>query len=201
MWCQWKRRLPLAYWDYFYKKCWLAFGGVVPLMQAPRYSLPLDDFFMRPDSRGPVSDPLLTLFHRPHYPKFLPLHTPRHCYRSQILSHSGSPARFWWCFAPKVICEKHYKFSTSLVIWAYRLIFLPDVTLEMDQKTWPQAHNSVGSRYVCCLTKLYHRRRSFWVIHLCHELAFEILEHVKDFSDIKSSSPSICRLGCLPPLI
>ena len=96
---------------------------------------------MLPDSRVLVDD-LLTLLSKSRCLK-LPLPcTPCYCHERPILVLS-QPALSLWCSASAVTYEKHYVFSTSLVVQVCKLACLLDVTLETVQKSWPPASGFV----------------------------------------------------------
>ena len=78
---------------------------------------------------------LPTFLRRPRCPGlFLPYTS--YCYRRQILipSHFHLTALFWWSLALVVTRKTRYKFFTSLVVWACRLVFLLGVILKRFKK-------------------------------------------------------------------
>lgn len=129
------------------RRYWLAFKDVVRPKQAPKCFLPQDSLFIKLDNEDLIND-FLSLLYEPCYPKFSwpCTYCPYHCcYQTIAETLLYLFAFFFWCSALAVICEKHYGFSTFLVIWVCRLAFLLNKVLKKVQRIYPRASNFIWS--------------------------------------------------------
>ena len=154
-------------------------------MQAPRYSLLQANFSTKSYSKALAADLLLTLWHRPRCLKYYqPCISCRHqpwipaVYYSLIFS--------LWYPVLAVIHEKRCEFSISWAIRAYKLVYLLDVTLKKDQKTWLSTCNSAWFWGICYSAKPSHPVYSFGAWLPYYDLVSEALVY---------SASSACKLS------
>ena len=178
---------------------WWAFWGVRLLKLAPRYSLPPDIFFMKPDSRDLVDDPILTLLYRPRCLKLHLLCIPHFCYRRLVLLYFHHPPdSFLRCPVPAVTHRKHHKSSIFEEVPTCIFTSQQDGELGKAQKTLPLISGYAWSWYICCLIKLSRQGHSFKVSLPYCKYFFEVLGHSRDFFGKQSLALWVLLIVCPP---
>ena len=110
-----------------------------------------------PGSRGLVSSPLPTPWHKPRCRKCLPPCTL--CYYCWLkilatLLSSYLPALFLWCFSLARTCEKRHRSFIVLVIRVFRLGYPTGAKLGKISRTLLSTSDCIWFWYICYSTKL-----------------------------------------------
>ena len=187
----------------FCERSWSVFLGAKRLTIVPKYFLPWSSSLSTlPDSKSLVDGLTPTHCHRRCCLKLPPPRTLCYfCRRRLIPVLFCSPAPSWCCLTLAMTRETHCKLSTSLVVWACRLVCLLGVILKMVQRTWPLVSGFVWSWCIYYSTKLYYWEHSFLAWRLYCELASKALEHGGGSSDKRSSALLVCWIVLWPFLI
>lgn len=162
--CQLQLKSPSASQDVFCRRWWQAIKDIEWPMQALRYFFLQGSLSMRLNNRVLVGGLFPTLYHRSRCRELLQPCICRFCSCHCQIS-SGTLfcplTPYLWYSTPVVIHRKHYKFSTSLKVWANKLAFSQYIAHGTAQRIWFQASDCVWFWWICYLTKLYQWEHSF----------------------------------------
>ena len=130
----------------------------------------------------------MTLWYKLHYLKCHQSYTPHYCQPwTRNLVAYYSLAFFLWYSIPVTIREKRCEFSISWAILACKLVYLLDVTVKKDQKTWLETCDFACFWGACYSARLSHLGHSYGAWHFSYRLASKAFVHDGGFISRQSS--------------